>query len=325
MASIMHNSQDVCPPTTIDELAFEPTENPFYQPAAGELSSDSIREIEGGKLFIGAYRSVRASHRVGVYMPDDLKTAKARPTVLKSGPLGTAAAGHNQSVAEEMMREGFVVISKGVPRYHRPRPKAISLAEDANEMFGVLQAVEQKLDLGNTDEVFIYGESQAAMKAVGAMAIAGDYNRQVIDGLVVAACFFKRLNLQHIHRQPERLIRMGLGVASFVLHTTPEIRERLKGTINFKDLHHHITVIPVLTSGETGDFLPFIPKDQKFTNLSFGRDGNSHPYHVQADLQQRFPNAKTIVLDHYGHVDGIKSEETANLRASVLKEVREIH
>ncbi len=305
--------------------SFLPTESGLYLPVPGLLEQKEAREIPGGDLYIAAYHSERASHPVGVYVPRGYDIEKPLPTVLMTTPLGTGPKGHNQFVAEEMMHRGFAVVLKAAPRYKRPTLHAVNLTEDANEMFGVLNSVEMAGIIGVTNEIFLYGESQAAMKALGALAIANEYGRDAIDALVVAACFLRKANLKRPDQLIGRSIDMVKGGLRYAKSVDREELQAMRGTFDIKDAHHHLIVLPVLMSGEAGTFLPHIPRLQNFTKELYGQDGHSHPLQVEADLKSRFPNVKTRILHEYGHPDGIKSPKTAALRGAMLFEIAQTY
>jgi len=308
---------EVVPLEQIDDIV---ESGGFYEPVPGVLIQSTEKLVDRGTIKIGSYLTKRASHRVGIYLPSGQTEQSNPPVVLMTTALGTGVKGHNQIVAEEMMRAGAVVIVKGPPRYSGPTIRALTLAEDANEMFGLLDEVERSGVIGGIDKLLLYGESQAAMKALGGLAVAHGYGREVADALIVAACYWRRANLWKIHKQVDRLVGIGRGIGSFIAESSFEQKIKLRATFSLKDLHHHIIVVPVLTSGETGAFVPEIPTAQTFTNLAFAKDGNSSPRQAQADLKDRFPNVEARVLDDYGHVDGIMSPETAALRSIMILE-----
>lgn len=292
----------------------------FYQPAQGILIAEKTKEVNGGKVHIGSYLTDRASHRTGIYIPDGYDHNANWPTVLMTTPLGTAAEGHNARVARSMMRRNFVVVAKGPPRYHGPTLKALTLTEDTNEMFGLQKEVESSGLIAPSKEIIMYGESQGAMKALGGLVIGQFYGKETIDALAVDPCYFKKIDLRRPDKQAIRLLGMLQGTASFIKSTTSEDRRELAKTFNLKDLPHHILVIPVLVSGETGKFLDHIPEDQHFTVPLFAKRGISEARKARAELKERFSNVDARLYNQYGHVDGIMSPETASLRDAMLFE-----
>lgn len=303
-------------------LVEPPSDKPeLYQPMAGTLTPEKIKLLPGGTVSIGTYESVRASRRVGVYKPDNYDPEARLPKVLLTGALITGSRGRNQSLAGEMMRAGYVVIYSGVPRYHGPTLRALSLTEDVNEMFGVLNAVEMTGVVGSTDEVIAYGESQGGMKGLGALAIGKDYGRDMVNGMIAAACYTRKANLW----RPDKLLwRTGATIRNsleYIAHTSSEERDELRGTLSLKDAHHHLAVIPVLLRGEPGSFLDQMDPGQGFTKELYANDDHSHPFQVHEDLKRRFPNIASRVLPDYGHVDGIMSSRTSALRSALLYEI----
>lgn len=295
----------------------QPTDS-LYDPRPGVFMEDKAREVPGGTIHCGLYHSERASHRVGVYVPEDFSPDSETPTAVMTTALMTGVKGHNQKVATEMMRSGFPVIVKGPPRYRHMHDRVLNLTEDSNELMAVVSHVAATGVIGPIDRLLVYGESQGAMKGFGALALAGAYGFEVDDGLLVAPCYVDRIQLNHPLKQLGSLASLASGTLDFILHTDSNDRAKLRGTFSRKDLHHHLAVVPVLVSGETGTFLPHISKDQRFSVQLFGKDGWSRPRHTKRLLEEKFP-AATVALDHgYGHIDGIMSEETTMLRGVML-------
>lgn len=301
-----------------DEDFFVP-HGSLYMPETGQFRPDKQKTLpDGGTLYIGTYITERAMHRTGIYTPEGYDPKSRTPIVAKTTPLGTSAKGHNQRVAEHIVSTGSVVVAKGPPRYYGPTLTALTLAEDANEMHGLLNAAEHQGIIGNAEEVYVYGESQAAMKALGFMAISKFYNRQVMDGQVVAACFIDKANL----RNPAKLIRYGTSMVKGTLKVAKDMSLSdamdLWGTLSFKDMHHHAIVLPVLLSGETGTFIPHIEDEQRASVQFFGGDKSSRPHRTSERMQSSFPNMSVTLNEEYGHVDGIMSQETKDLRHQIF-------
>ena len=301
----------------------EPSE--LYQPVPGTFRVDKQKPLHGGTVTIGAYETERASHRVGIYTPDNYRPEAKLPKVLTTTPLGVGARGRSQIVGEEMMRAGFRVIKKAVPRYAGPITTALGLAEDANEMLGLMNTLEADGIIDPTEEIIPEGESQSGMKALAVLALAAAYGYDVADGLVIAPCYLHKINLLRPDRQVGRMLGMLGGTIRYISHTTPEERHELRGTFSIKDMHHHALVLPVLVSGETGTFPTHIPKEQKFGLELYGKDGHSHPHEVKAEFDKMFPNVSSRILAEYGHVDGIMSTETAARRDAMLFEIAQAH
>lgn len=292
----------------------------LYQPMSGELSIDDVRLLENGQVYIGSYESPRASRRIGMYQPDHYDPAL--PLVIMDTPLGTSVSGHNKVVAESMMNQGFFVIVKGPPRYSGFTVKGLTLAEDANETFGVLQAASQFDFVPDVESFLSYGESQAAMKQLGILALARLYSMEVEDALIVAPCFLDAINWSQLGKNAMHLMNMGRGLLKVGMEIEREAVEDLRGTIRRKDLHHHAVVIPVLTSGEAGTFIPHILAEQQATVQLFGRDGFSDP-HIAKRKFDDLPNIDVAIDPKYGHVDGILSTELGILRGVVLFEAKQ--
>jgi hypothetical protein len=295
--------------------------HPLYIPEAGYVTEDKTKELAGGKVLIGSYYTTRASHRVGIYVPDGFDPEAKKPVVLMTSPLGTGAKGHNQEVATQMMQKGYAVIFKGPPRYYGPTLQALTLAEDANEMFGLVNAINQEGKLGEIEELILYGESQAAMKLYMELAIKDKYGYETVGAMPVAACYMRQINWKRPHRQIRRLMSMGTGALRVARNMSLEDVKKLRGTVSLKDGHHHVIVLPVLVSGETGQALDHIDPEQEFTDILFGRDGYSKPRRQAAEIEKRFPNAEVHVYPQYGHVDGIMSPETRMHRELMLFEI----
>lgn len=307
-------------PRETEGFSFVPV-NELFAPQPGWLEGTAEKQVRGGSIALRSYHTERATHPVGIYRSSNYNSELNLPKILMTTPLGTGVKGHNQFVAEQMMRAGYDVIVKGVPRYHFGRIKALSLTEDANELLGLTQEVNDQKTVGDIEELFIYGESQAAMKALGAIGLAGEYGFEVTDGLIAAPCYIHAADITNPIKELSRMFSMISSVVEFSLHTTNEDRQQMHGTFSPKDMHHHLAVLPVLASGETGKFLPFIKPNQKLTAQLFGKDPHSSPRRTKAELSAISPNISVDIDYKHGHVDGIMSPEFASLRSAKLYEV----
>lgn len=292
----------------------------LYRPSEGEVTIDKTKSVEGGELLVSSYLSNVADHRIGVYTPDDYDDRS--PTIIMNTALGTGGRGHNQVVAESMMRRGYRVFVKGPPRYKSPTLRALTLTQDVNETFSAFGHFEANGVINNSPDVFIYGESQGAMKGLGSLAIASSYSKTVVDALLVAPCYLRKINY---YRPEKQLFRLGSMILSGVNYALRENNAELikrRGTFAIKDLHHHAITIPVLASGEAGNFLQHIDEAQKFTVAFFDRDGHSKPRRASHEIQTLFPNSNVVVFNDLGHIDGIGSDEIRSLRDVVLFELK---
>lgn len=296
----------------------------LYQPAPGSLRQKTPERFtnDKGVKFIGTYCTARAMHEVRIYTPDNLDDTIDAAKVIMTTPLGTGIEGHNDKVAQEIASTDCVVILKGVPRYYNPR-RALNLTEDANEVHGLLNALEDSTDLrlGKLDHMYAYGESQAAMKLLGIVATAGLYDRTVVDGLAVAACFIEPANLRNVRK----LLRYGTSMVGSIrsaakMLSAEEIWD-LRQTIDIRDVHNHLAVIPTLMSGEAGTFLPHISRDQLLSNQFFGKDRSSRAHRAKLLMDTRFPRMQTYLNEQYGHADGIISPGTKELRRKVFSDI----
>lgn len=326
MTSAQHNYADMHSNYLRENEGFSyVTPCELYSPVPGWLEENKEKTLRGGNLTIGAYHSSRASHPVGIYMPDNYHSGSGLPTIIMTTPLGTGVKGHNQLVAEQMMRTGFAVIVKGPPRYHFGQLKALSLTEDVNELLSLTREVSKSGIIGSIGNIFVYGESQAAMKGFGVIGLAKDYGLDVIDGLLAAPCYLHGANIFKPWQEIKRLMSMASSVIDFALQASDKDISHLQNTLSIKDLHHHIAVLPILASGETGKFLPFIRPHQNFSVVLFEKDGHSDPVSTKSEISNISPNIQVSIEPRYGHVDGIMSSEFADLRTSKLNNLFQKH
>jgi hypothetical protein len=292
-----------------------PLEN-LYQPHAGKLQMGAVERFDGGLKYNATYASKLAMHDVVVYKSG---YGVSKPTVLMTSPLWTGTHGHNDSVAQDIARQGCDVVFKAVPHYYHP-DDALTLTEDANEMHGLLNVLSQhtEVGLGSLEEINVYGESQAAMKLLGVVALSGLYGREVNDGMAVAACFLWRANLHN----PVKLVRYGTSMVASIANAARglslEEAWELRKTVSLRDVHHHLAVLPVLSSGEAGLALPHIKPDQRLTNQFYGKDRTSRAHRSHRLMQAHFTNMDSYLDEKYGHVDGIRSKETKQLRRQIF-------
>lgn len=294
----------------------------LYMPVPGVLEERfAPRKVKGGELFIGTYHTDRddrhVSHPIGIYRPDGYDPATAPPPVIKTSPLGTGTRIHNPKVALDFIDQGeSAVIFKSAPRYDGPRT-ALGLAEDANEMLGLAQAVNTNSVLGNFDRLLGYGESQAAMKLFALSAIAGRYGFKLEDMLAVAPCYIDAIDLSRPLHSAGHIGGMALSAVRHAKNVGLKETWELRRVMSRKDLHHHLAVIPVLLSGETGEALPYVPKDQKGLVVFFERDGSSDPENAVHEVKT-LTSLRTKVIPEYGHVDGIMSPDVRLLRGRLV-------
>ncbi len=295
-----------------------PVEN-LYQPHTGRLQMGAVERFNGGLKYNATYASELATHDVVVYKAGN---NAPKPTVLMTSPLWTGTHGHNDRVAQDIANQGCDVVFKAVPHYYRP-DDALTLTEDANEMHGLLNVLSQRpeLRLGSLEEINVYGESQAAMKLLGVVALAGLYGREVNDGMSVAACFLWKANLHN----PVKMVRYGTSMIKSVANAARDISLEeaweLRKTVSLRDVHHHIAVVPVLSSGEAGLALPHINPSQRLTNQFYGKDRTSRAHRSHRLMQSHFPNMDSYLDEKYGHVDGIRSRETKELRHKTFSRI----
>lgn len=294
------------------------SQSQLYMPEEGQFRPDRQKKIEGGSVIIGTYITRRAMHRTGVYLPEGYESADSNPVVVRTSALGTGIKGFNDVVSREILDTGSVVISKGPPRYYGPTLRALTQTEDANEMHGLVNAVERQGIIGASEEVWVDGQSQSAMKALGFMALSPYYNRRVENGHVVAPCFLDRANV----RNPRKFIRYGTSMLQSIARAGQNIGLQelleLRETVSVKDMHHHIIVLPVLLSGETGTFLPHIDPGQEAAVDLYGLDRSSRAHRAHTKLSTLFANMDVTLHEAYGHVDGINSPETKAKRQEVF-------
>lgn len=301
----------------------------LYQPEFGHIDHPKVEILEGGiTRYSTTYLTVQAMHNVRFYkaaQPENHHATPPKPNVIVTGATGTGSEGHNEKLARQIAATGCNVIFKGVPRYFGPR-KALTLTEDANEMHGLLNALAsfKQLNMGSLERVHVYGESQAAMKLLGFIALSESYNREVVDGMAVAICYLEKAP----YNDPRKLLSGWASLAkstlSAVLQLSPYELWQAGKTLDRRDLHHHFGVIPALLSGEAGNFLPHIPRTQTLTNKLFASDEPSQAVKTKSTLDAHFPNMNTTINEDYGHVDGIISAETAEARRKFFENAAQV-
>lgn len=298
----------------------------LYMPVSGDFRPDRQKAIPNGTLITGAYITERAMHPTRIYLPDGYTPSENNPVVARTSALGTGVKGFNDIVSREIMDAGAVVISKGPPRYYGPTLHALTQTQDANEIHGLVSAVERSGIIRSAEQIWVDGQSQSAMKALGVIAIAPSYSREVVNGHIVAACFLDRANVRNPRKfirygtsMLESMVRAGIHMGKEVVATkSVEPFQELGGTVDIRDMHHHVIVLPVLMSGEAGSFLPFISAKQKAFVDFFGRDRSSRAHRAHSKISAQFPNMDISLDENYGHVDGINSPETRARRQQLF-------
>lgn len=301
----------------------------LYRPEFGQIDHPKVRILDGGITeYSTTYLTERAMCVAKVYKAarhEHRGATGPKPNVIISGATGTGSEGHNDKLAKQIAATGCTVIFKGVPRYFGPR-RALTLTEDANEMHGLLNTLAsfKQLNLGSLESVHVYGESQAAGKSLGFIALAESYNREVVNGMAVALCFLEKAP----YNDPRKLL---IGSVSMVrssikaaLQMSPYELWQARKTLDIRDIHHHLGVLPVIMSGEGGKFLPHIPSTQRLTNNLYGKDEFSQAKKTKRTLDAHFPNMGTSIDNNYGHVDGIVSSETNAARRQFFEAVVQV-
>lgn len=314
----------------VDDLFDNPVPiGDLYGPEIGQIDHPQVKILEGGITeYTTTYFTIQAMSKVRILKaqrPEHRGVTNTIPNVILTGATGTGSEGHNEDLAKQIAAAGCNVIFKGVPRYFGPR-KALRLTEDANEMHGLLNTLAsfKQLKLGSLESVYVYGESQAAMKLLGFIALSASYNREVVDGMAVALCYLEKAP----YNNPIKLLSDWTSIVkssiNAFLHMNPQELWQAQKTFDIRDLLHHLGVIPVLMSGEAGKFLPHIPETQPLTNKLFGNDSLSEAVKTKARLDAHFPNMETSINASYGHVDGIIAPETVEARREFFKNAADV-
>lgn len=297
-------------------------ERKLYLPSPGMIIEEKQKKLEGDvTVDIGSYFSERAWAKIGVYKSEHFDAKAPKPLVIMTTPLFVSADGHMEEVARRMAEKDFLVLVKGPPRYYKATDKTIGLVEDANEMFGLVDALEQSGEVGEISEMVFYGESQSAMKVLAMHAVKGYYGRESAASLAVALCFLRAMNWKAPHRNLARGIGMLTSGIRAVRNTQLSDISKHRGTFRRRDFRHHFGVVPILIGNEMNEVRQLVGMDEEFESFLFGRDGFSHAYQVKDDLETSFPKAKVEVDPKYGHVDGIKSPETRQKQDDMLLRV----
>jgi len=303
-----------------DEGAFFEIVSSFYQPENGRLVPYKTAEIKGGNVVLSHYSSRLATHNVNIYIPEGHDPKLGLPAVVMFTPWldGTGKRSHSNVVAQEMMRQGLVVVLKGVPHYSGPKKDALTFTEEANEMMGIVNQVEGLGIIEPDIELLVYGESQAAQKGLGVVAVQNFYDHPVSDGQLVAFCFAEAIDWSDPLKASKQFGGFAINAAISVAKIPLIEKLRRCQSFRLKDAHHHAIAPWVITSGEAGTFFGVIDKSQKLGFDLGERDGISDPLITAFRIKKEFPEMRPHVFLDHGHIDVIMSEEVRDNRNEMI-------
>lgn len=170
---------------------------------------------------------------------------------------GTSTEGHNEHTARALMRAGNHVIVVGAEgSFHGDSQPTgpITLADSA----AATLAITRKAGLNNdvlAKERYIIGESRGGMVGLGIVALASDFDQDVIFADLTAPCLPRKVTFEEvgelsgqIFTEPRELFKLGGRIALRTLWHYPSTLDP-----NFGSLKHQAMIGFALFSGEAGE------------------------------------------------------------------------
>ena len=188
----------------------------------------------------------------------------------------------------------------------------LGLARSGHNMLKIFQR-EAPIMAAEPDKLIKLGISQGAMKALAEFALAPHMGEdeggiKIIYGDLHVACFFEGLDLSHPIDTAKQYLRQGVEEVSSLRRHIGEIPLKVlmhyPRTIDLspKGLRSAAHSLPVLVSGETGEFPPYIPKGANIRLEAFAGDSMSQPEIARAKFKDH-PNVEVYDDKVGGHLE----------------------
>ena len=218
----------------------------------------------------------------------------------------TSTEGHNERVMRNFMRAGNYTVFLGSegsyrPEYNLDPNTPITLSDSAAAVlnFAYHSCRELDDDDHNIDIIdrLLVGESRGGMVGMGIIALAEEFNQNIIMADLTAPCLPRKMKLADIRNlssqilsEPKEIIRLGGNLALSRLVHYPETLD-----LSPTSLKYQLLIGPALFSGEAGELARHIDKEQLLHITVFENDFASMP-DVWREIFADFPNVRITPL-----------------------------
>lgn len=244
-----------------------------------------------------------------IYRQISPKTQKSDISVDFSPPLGTKVNGYNTYMAIQIVKAGIPTRIIGTDQTHGHNLRHASKATHL-----ILNEADNISSLSSPGESIMIGYSMGAMKAMGMLSLASQYNRNIPFTLGLDPCLAKAMNYNE-HNPFELAIylaketqELGKIMLNDIIEENPiQFLKRTKYYLESIEVSpQFITNIwdkwKTLCSGETGVLASEVPIDASMVLHFFNRSifNNQESF---KDIFSSHPNIKLIGEDAY-HISG---------------------
>ena len=302
--------------------AYESYNNPRLKNSEDYLNQEHIQQLKDGSEIIDweiqkdeIIPGVGTIRRIGIVTNNGYGYAgligipenqESSIPVLDTSAWFTSTEGHNERVMRNFMRSGSYTIFLGAEGSYRPGYELqartpITLADSAAAVlnFGYHSCQElanERRDI-NTFGRMLAGESRGGMVGMGIMALAEEFNQNIVMADLTAPCLPRKMELADIHNlssqilsEPKEIIRLGGNLALSRLVHYPETIDPSPTS-----LKHQLLIGFALFSGEAGELARHIDKNQLIHITVFENDFASMPDEWRKIFAD-FPNVRITPL-----------------------------
>lgn len=248
------------------------------------------------------------------------ETQKCDVPVIGTSAWTTSTEGHNEHTVRNFMRQGNFVIFVGAEGSYEPKNTPtpagpITLADSASSILSysnhvVQDLIEQGYDIDTSNRLLI-GESRGAMVGMGVIALAKDFDQNILASDLAAPCLPRKLQLSDILRLTEQITKEPLELFKLAGKLTLSRLIHYPSTLDLSpySLKHQFAIGFALFSGEAGAMARHIPNESLLHITVFNNDIAS----MHSDWQEIFkdyPNVRITPLP--GSHMSIADPETLN-------------
>lgn len=202
----------------------------------------------------------------------------------------TSLRGHNEHTIRNLMRAGTPVVYVGAEgSWHASSnpQRPITLADSAAAVlrFANIATCEYSLDSVSRN---VIGESRGAMVGMGIVALAENFEQEIILADLTAPCLPRKMTVDDLREmsgqlrvEPKEIIKLGGRLAlKRLIHYPATIDPNLNAQ------KHQLAIGFALFSGEAGELARHIPKESLMHVTTFNKDFAS----MESEWRQIFKN-----------------------------------
>ncbi|MEI8188002.1 MAG: hypothetical protein WCG30_03615 [Candidatus Saccharibacteria bacterium] len=232
-------------------------------------------------------------------------------SVVITPALSTGLHGRNANMQRKLAELGLPSILIGTPGGERDSFKdeianfindprgtiselgAICLSKNAHYVQEIIKR-NDLLDLDNKSMIG-YGESRGAMTLLGNIASQDEYDIKIPYALAVAPCYPRPFQISKSLEFSGQVLNEIIGLRQLI----GSLGINHVNTLNLspKSVIYEIAHIPTLFNGDTGKFIPEVPKDQSLDIISFKNDISGQPeYWRNIFPKDEYPNIEVEIM-----------------------------